>query len=255
MRENLEELRKQFTGIVRDEKQASRRLKDIIQKYRAAFQFLSNRSKILEEKLNHLISNRDEAKSDFDSAQMNLRLARVKTKRVSDNIAVLRQRSESLASQYNSLLEGRLPSLMVSDGSQGDMMEKKEHFIKMLNVAFTAIEAKMTETSAEMEKMELLKKRLLEKTEKLADLAKVGETRLALFNGHIKEILFEMNNEDANTRQLMDDYANIEKLMRGVPDVSAWGMKIFRESINAELPAGASILSLSNPAGESASPN
>jgi hypothetical protein len=90
--------------------------------------------------------------------------------------------------------------------------------------------------------------------EKFQGIVRLEETRLALFNANIREILLEMNNEDANVRLLMDDYARLEQLMRGAPDISDWGMKIFKESIRAEMPDGA-ILELGKSTGESASPN
>jgi uncharacterized phage infection (PIP) family protein YhgE len=249
MRENILELRKLCAEILRDEKHATRRLDDIVQKYRAVFGRLSARSKSLEEKLNHLMANRDEVQTSFDALQMNLRLTRAKIKRVDDDLAALNKNNGSFMAQYNSLLEGKLPLPVLEETADAtDIKGKRELFMARLSETFGVIEAKITEVATQTEKVERLRKKLATKAEALAEKAGMEETKLGLYQNNIREILLEINNEEANVRRLADDYKKLTLLIKSAPDISAWGMKIFKEGVEEETGAGAAILKLGSPA-------
>ncbi|MBI3793867.1 MAG: hypothetical protein HY280_03950 [Nitrospinae bacterium] len=248
MRDGVAELFRLCTEILRDEKQASMRLDDVVHKYRVVFQSLAGRSRTMEEKLKHLMSNRDEVKKSHEAVLLSLRLTRAKIKRVDEDLGRLKKNMDAAVAQYDEILGGKFPRSVVEESKAGaDIKAKKELFISRLGEVFGTIEGKISTISEQVDKVNRLKNRLANKAKGLAGKAAMEETKLNLYQGNIRDTLLEINNSEANIRRLADDYKKLTLLLRSAPEISSWGMKVFKETVEEELATGTPMLELGAP--------
>jgi septal ring factor EnvC (AmiA/AmiB activator) len=126
------------------------------------------------------------------------------------------------------------------------MAEKRVKFLARLAEAFSEMEKEIAALDKETAVLEEAGKKLAAKAAKLAKKAKIAETKLALYQNDIRDVMVELNNEGQNERKIAAEFAELARLLKSAADVPPWGMKVFAEAVEKELPRG-EILQLQKP--------
>jgi len=245
MQESLEETRKQFARLMREERQAYERLNDLVRKYRTIFPFLSERSRSLEERLDMLMENRDQSKSLLASLRSKQRFVQMKLRHADEALENARAGRDRLLSQYNDMLKGKLPSAPELENLT--LPEKKGKFMESLERKFAGIERQVDTLNGEMAELGIRRKKLAEKSGRLGVKAGIAETKLALYQNDIRDVILEINNVAANERKLTEEYRELVKLIKNAPDIGAWGRTVFAEAVSKTAASSGGILELHTP--------
>ncbi|MBI5178269.1 MAG: hypothetical protein HZA04_03315 [Nitrospinae bacterium] len=248
MRDNAEELRKQFARLMREERQGFERLKDILHKYRTALPYLYGRSKGLEERLGLLMEHQDETKAALAAVRSKHRLAQMQIKQAEENLKEARQRKNAVITRHNALLGGKLPAPADASDAGLNMEGRRERFMARLSEAFAGMEREVATLDREIAGFDEARNKLVVKAARLAKKAKISETKLALYQNDIRDVMVELNTAETNEQKIAAEYLELVRLLKSVADISPWGMKVFAEALEKELPAG-KMLQLQKPAG------
>lgn len=239
MQESAEELRRRVARAMRAEKEAMERLKDIVHKYRMALPFMSSRSRTLEERLALLTANRDESNTALAALRGRITVTQHKLKTTALDHDAARQMVKTLVVQYNGMMEGKFPPSFTLAEETGRLADKKEKFMERLSGEMDRLQRAID--AAEAEQMLLAEERKKFKTRlvKLTKRAGMLETKLAIYQKDIRDIILDLNNQTRNEMTLAADYEKLVELLKKIPVPPEWGEKVFREAVKAKLPDGA----------------
>lgn len=246
MQESAEELRRRVARAMRAEKEAMERLKDIIHKYRVALPFMSSRSKTLEERLTLLTANRDECNTGLAALRGRITLTQHKLKTTASDHDAARQKAKMLLAQYTGMMEGKFPRSFAQPEETGRLADKKEKFMERLSAEMDRLQREIDAAEAEQTKLAEERKNFKARLVKLTKRAGMLETKLAMYQKDIRDIILDLNNQTRNEVELAEDYAKLVELLKKIPAPPEWGDKVFREAVKAKLPDGA-ILELGAP--------
>lgn len=246
MRESTEELRLRVARAMRAEKAAVERLKDIIHKYRVALPFMSSRSKTLEERLTLLTAHRDECNTALAALRGRITLIQHKLKKTASDHDATQLMVKMLVAQYNGLMEGKFPRSFAPKEETGRLADKKEKFMERLSGEMDRMQRQIDAAEAEQTQLAEERGKLKSRLAKLTNRAGILETKLAIYQKDIRDIILDLNGQMRNEQELADDYAKLVDLIKKIPDLSEWGEKVFREAVIAKLPDGV-ILKLGAP--------
>jgi len=246
MRDNSEELRKTFSRLLREERQGFERLKDILHKYRTVLPHLYGRSKAMEERLTLLMEHQDETKAALAAVRSKYRLAQTQVKQAEADLEDTRLRKGAVVARHNALLTGKIPPT-VDLGEKADLPGRRERFMARLAETFSALERQVAALDRELAEHEEARKKAAVKAAKLAKKAKISETKLALYQNDIRDVMMELNSAETNEQRIAAEYMELVALIKRAADISPWGMKVFAEALAKELPKG-KMLQLQKPA-------
>ncbi|MBI5636524.1 MAG: hypothetical protein HZA03_00990 [Nitrospinae bacterium] len=253
MQESVEELRRRVARAMRAEKEALERLKDVIHKYRVALPFMSGRSGTLEERLTLLTTHRDECNTALAALRGRITLTQHKLKKTASDHDAARQMVKVLIAQYTGLMEGKFPHSFVPAEETGRLADKKDKFMERLSGEMDRLQKQIDAAEAEQAHLADERKKLKTRSAKLAKRAEMLETKLAIYQKDIRDIILDLNGQMRNEQALAEDYTKLVELLKKIPALSEWGEKVFREAVRTKLPGGA-ILELGAPLEKTAKP-
>lgn len=246
MQESAEELRRRVARAMRAEKDALERLKDIVHKYRVALPFMSGRSITLEERLKLLTANRDESNTDLAALRGRITLTQHKLKTTASDHDAARQMVKILVARYTGMMEGKFPRSFTQAEETGRLADKKEKFMERLSGEMDRLQREIDAAEAEQAQLAEERKKFKARLVKLTKRAGMLETKLAMYQKDIRDIILDLNGQTRNEIELAEDYAKLVELLKKIPTLPEWGDKVFREAVKAKLPDGA-ILELGAP--------
>ncbi len=246
MQESAEELRRRTARAMRAEKEAMERLKDVIHKYRLALPFMSGRSKILEERLALLTAHRDECNAALAALRGRITLTQHKLKKTGSDHDASQQTAKTLNAQYAGMMEGKFPRSFAPAEGAGSLADKKEKFMERLSSEMDRLQKQIDAAEAEQAQLAGERKKLKVRSVKLAKRAEILETKLAMYQKDIRDIILDLNGQMRNEKELAEDYEKMVELLKKIPALSEWGEKVFREAVQAKVPGG-TILELGAP--------
>ncbi len=222
---------------MRAEREALDRLRDLIRKYREALPYMGGRSRTLEERLALLTTNRDESNTALAGLRSRITLTQRTLKRLERDHALSVQRVKTLTAQYHGLMEGKFPRSFAPEEAMEGLAEKKTKFMERLSAEMDRLQREIEKAQVEQVAGLEEKKKLRSRLGKMQKRAEILETKLAIYQKDIRDIILDLNAQTRNEQALADDYLKLVELLRKVPDISAWGEKVFREAVKAKLPA------------------
>ncbi len=238
MQESAEELRRRVARTMRTEKEALERLKDVIHKYRLALPFMFDRTKTLNERLTLITTHRDECNTALAALRGKITLTQHKLKESISAHEAARQTAKTLVAQYTGLMEGKFPCSFAPEENGGSLADKKVKFMERLSAEMDRLQRQADTAEVEQTQLAEERKKLKARSVKLAKRAGLLETKLAIYQKDIRDIILDLNGQMRNEQSLAEDYAKLTELMKKIPSLSEWGEKIFREAVKTKLPDG-----------------
>lgn len=239
MQESADELHRRIMRMTRAEKEAFERLRDIIHKYRVALPHLIGRSKTLEERLALITGHRDECNTAMAALRGRINLLQRKLKDATSDYDAARQMAKMLTAQYAGLMEGKFPRSFASAEESIPLPDKKKNFMERLSGEMDRLQREIDAAEAEQAKLAEERKKLKSRSAKLIKRAGMLETKLAMYQKDIRDIIMDINGHARNQQALAEDYAGLVALLKKIPAISEWGEKVFREAVAGKLPGGA----------------
>ena len=262
MQESAEELHRRITRMTRAEKEAFERLKDIIHKYRVALPHIFGRSKMLEDRLALITAHRDECNTAMAALRGRINLLQRKLKEATSDNDAARQMVKMLTAQHTGLMEGKFPRSFISAEEAVPLTDKKKKFMERLSAEMDRLQREIEAAEVEQARLAEERKKLKSRSAKLIKRAGILETKMAMYQKDIRDIIMDLNGQVRNRQALAEDYTALVALLKKIPAISEWGEKVFREAVEAKLPSGtmlelgaplektARILPLNRPAGD-----
>ena len=238
MQESAEELRRRVARTMRAEKEALERLKDVIHKYRLALPFMFDRTRTLNDRLTLITAHRDECNTALAALRGKITLTQHKLKETISAHEAARLAAKTLIAQYTGLMEGKFPCSFAPEENAGSLADKKVKFMERLSGEMDRLQRQADAAEAEQTQLAGKRKKLKVRSAKLAKRAGLLETKLAIYQKDIRDIILDLNGQLSNERALAEDYAKLAELMKKIPSLSEWGEKVFREAVKTKLPDG-----------------
>ncbi len=235
--------------LMREERKAFGRLKELVRKYRLIIPHVSGRSEGLEEKMSKLQANKDESEGKRKKIVARIVKAEKKIKSLDGQMVEILVKKSGLISQYNLYLEGRLPSQnskATARDSLADLAIQKEKFLINATKAFSELETKLKELEERKKSIEKQKDGARKRIEDFESKAKMASKKIGLYRADIAAVSKELERHGRNERELKKQYADLVSMMKEVPDMSSWSLKLVEEAFLAAHPK-TKIMELSNP--------
>ncbi len=236
MEESAEELHRRVARAMRAEKEALERLRDIIHKYRVALPFMFNRTETLNERLKLITTHRDECNTSLAALRGKITLIQHKLKETISAHEAARQTAKVLVAQYTGMMEGKFPCSFAPEEKTGSLADKKVKFMERLSGEMDRLQKQAEAAEVEQAQLAEERKRLKARLTKLAKRAGLLETKLAIYQKDIRDIILDLNSQMRNEQALTDDYAKLVDMMKKIQSLTDWGEKVFREAVKAKLP-------------------
>ncbi len=235
--------------LMREERKAFARLKELVRQYRLIIPHVSGRAESLEGKISKLKANKNESQEKRQKIVARIVKAEKKIKSIDGQMVEILVKKSALISQYNVYLEGRLPSQnskASARDSLDDLAIQKEKFLINATRAFGELETKLKDLEKRKKSIERQKNDARKRIEGLESKAKMASKKIALYRADIAVVSKELERHGRNERELKKQYASLVSMMKEVPDMTSWSLKLVEEAFLAAHPK-TKIMELSNP--------
>ena len=225
--------------IIKEERVVFRRFKDEVRKFRILIPYVSDRSGILERKINHLMDHREKEEETLKVIHEKIKKTTKRLLVIDRKETALEVRKGELTERYKLMLAGDFSGEeepQAGDASVEDLKKGKEKFLSSLSSKFEMIEAEIE--SLGRDRMVLMDKRVKYKARKIkleARQERIKE-KVALYRYDIQKNIMELNSHLGNEREIKKQYAGIINSMKNSPKLSEWGNKVFREALSKNMP-------------------
>lgn len=246
MQESLEERRNRIASLMRAERQALERLKDILHKYRVVLPYMSGRVKSLDERLALLMANRDEAQAALAGLRTRMALLDRQLEQGKSDVDAGEKLLAALTGRANALMQGKFPADFPPAAAGASFAERKRDFMARMAAELDETEIKTARTAAETAALKGRHQKLSARRKKLLKRMTLLETKIGIYQNEIRDVLLDVNNQSRNEAAVMEEVQSLVARIKAVPALSEWADKVFREAVKATLPAGR-IIELSRP--------
>ncbi len=228
--------------LLREEKRAMARLRDIVHKYRLLLPFISTNHERLERKVTALSTNCDESEKILLKLKSKIRTAQKNRTNLGKKIRAIEIKRGSLIVSYDALLGGMAPvhkfhlSPVSPKKSMLELKSEKDNFLEAMAGSFKSIEEEINQLDTQRAELAVeesaLEKDISAKMQKEAIL----EKKVELYRADIRSRLRELNSQIEDRVRFTRQYSNLIATLNEAPDISGWPDNVIMEAIHHSHP-------------------
>ncbi|GMT42598.1 MAG: hypothetical protein IEMM0002_1009 [bacterium] len=230
---------KKARSLMREEKIAMDRIRDIVHKFRLLMPFFSGNEERLEKKVAKLSSNCDESENILLRLKSKIRISQKDKIDVEGNIRSVEEKHKNLTAGYRSMLLGiaAMEEFHASPESRlSELITKKEGFLEKLSENFKSVENEIGDLENIRAELENKKNGIDKRMTLLKKREGIINRKITLYRNDIGSRLKELSSQMENRKKLLNEYSRLIETLKQAPDLSRWPTGTIKEAIQNRNP-------------------